>query len=69
MATATIIGRGMDARRIGRFKAVSVSRTKVPLAADGTHGMAVPPCYTIQGGDCEPYKGPVYGPGRWGYYR
>ena len=27
-----------------------------------------PPMYTIQGGNCAPYKGPVYGPG-WGYYR
>jgi hypothetical protein len=27
-----------------------------------------PPGYTIQGGNCAPYKGPVYGPG-WGYYR
>jgi hypothetical protein len=27
-----------------------------------------PPGYTIQGGNCAPYKGPVYGPG-YGYYR
>jgi hypothetical protein len=26
------------------------------------------PGWTIQGGNCAPYKGPVYGP-RWGYYR
>jgi hypothetical protein len=27
-----------------------------------------PPGYTIQGGNCAPYKGPVY-PQAWGYYR
>jgi len=26
------------------------------------------PGWTIQGGNCAPYKGPVYPPG-WGYYR
>jgi hypothetical protein len=28
-----------------------------------------PSMYTIQGGVCKPYQGPIYGPGRWGYYR
>jgi hypothetical protein len=47
----------MDARRIGRFKAVSVSRTKVPLAADGTHGMDVHPCTQFKVVSVNPIRG------------
>jgi len=27
------------------------------------------PGWTIQGGVCKPYQGPVYGQGWWGHYR